>query len=122
MASVPSVSSPDEAAEVIVIRRKSAVESPLSYIVMLDGQEIFRMKAGDYASFKVEPGTHSIGVEWLYSWPSKWREMTLIVACDPRTKYYFLVRPRGTMTIIEPISEQRGLELVSKSTYKPMTQ
>jgi hypothetical protein len=77
----PTVSDTADAAEVFVIRDNNLVGWGFSLKVALDESIIARLRSGEYVSFYVKPGFHSLGI----SKPS------LTVPFAKGEKYYFLI-------------------------------
>ena len=77
----PTVSDTADAAEVFVIRDNNLVGWGFSLKVALDESIIARLRSGEYVSFYVKPGFHSLGVS----------EPTLTVPFAKGEKYYFLI-------------------------------
>ena len=77
----PTVSDTSDAAEVFVIRDNNLVGWGFSLKVALDDSIIARLRAGEYVSFYVEPGFHSLGVS----------QPTLTVPFAAGRQYYFLI-------------------------------
>jgi hypothetical protein len=77
----PTVSDTSDAAEVFVIRDNNLVGWGFSLKVALDESIIARLRSGEYVSFYVKPGFHSLGVS----------EPTLTVPFAKGEKYYFLI-------------------------------
>ena len=77
----PTVSDISDAAEVFVIRDNNLVGWGFSLKVALDESIIARLRSGEYVSFNVKPGFHSLGVS----------EPTLSVPFAKGEKYYFLI-------------------------------
>jgi hypothetical protein len=77
----PTVSDTSDAAEVFVIRDNNLIGWGFSLKVALDESIIARLRSGEYVSFYVEPGFHSLGVS----------EPTLTVPFAKGETYYFLI-------------------------------
>jgi len=77
----PTVSDTSDAAEVFVIRDNNLVGWGFSLKVALDESIIARLRSGEYVSFNVKPGFHSLGIS----------EPTLTVPFAKGEKYYFLI-------------------------------
>ena len=77
----PTVLDTTDAAEVFVIRDNNLVGWGFSLKVALDESIIARLRSGEYVSFYVKPGFHSLGVS----------EPTLTVPFAKGEKYYFLI-------------------------------
>ena len=58
----PKVENKSEAAEVFVIRDNNLLGLGMSLKVALDDSIIARLRSGEYVSFHVNPGFHSLGV------------------------------------------------------------
>ena len=77
----PTVENPSEAAEVFVIRDNNLMGWGFSLKVALDDAIIARLRSGEYVSFYVKAGFHSIGVS----------EPTINVPFEKGGNYYFLI-------------------------------
>jgi hypothetical protein len=77
----PTVSDTADAAEVFVIRDNNLLGWGFSLKVALDESIIARLRSGEYVSFYVKPGFHSLGVS----------APTLSVPFAKGQKYYFLI-------------------------------
>jgi len=71
-----------DAAEVTVIREKRVFGFGFSMEVVLDGEVIARLKAGQYVTFFVDPGVHNIGV----------RESTIDAMLESGRNHYFVIK------------------------------
>ena len=77
----PSVANTSDAAQVFVIRDNNLMGWGFSLKVALDDSIIARLRSGEYVSFYVKPGFHSLGIS----------EPTLTVPFAKGEKYYFLI-------------------------------
>jgi len=77
----PSVANTSDAAQVFVIRDNNLMGWGFSLKVALDESIIARLRSGEYVSFYVKPGFHSLGIS----------EPTLTVPFAKGEKYYFLI-------------------------------
>ena len=77
----PSVTDTANAAKVFVIRDNNLMGWGFSLKVALDQSIIARLRSGEYVSFYVKPGFHSLGIS----------EPTLTVPFAKGEKYYFLI-------------------------------
>ena len=77
----PSIADTKKAAQVFVIRDNNLMGWGVSLKVALDESIIARLRSGEYVSFYVKPGFHSLGVS----------EPTLTVPFAKGEKYYFLI-------------------------------
>ena len=89
-----------DVAEVIVIREKRVFGFGFSMEVIFDNHIIARLKAGQYVSFFVDPGVHSIGV----------RESTIDAVLESGRKHYFVIKTDSSQFgfEIERISEGKA--------------
>ena len=107
--SLPHIDS--NAAELIVIRDHAFTGSGVSYKVTLDDQDVLAIRVGEYAKLPVAAGVHKIGVG---------KFMSYNVRFEPCKKYYFVIKTSFYGVVIEPLSEEKGLDLISKSKYLPL--
>jgi hypothetical protein len=82
----PAVESQSEAAEVFVIRDNNLMGWGVSLKVALDDSIIARLRSGEYVTFYVKPGFHSLGVS----------KPTLTVPFEKGHTYHFLIRAEYT--------------------------
>lgn len=79
--SFPALDNPASNAHVYVIRDNNLMGWGFSLKVALDDSIIARLRSGEYVSFFVKPGFHSLGVS----------EPTLTVPLEKGNTYYFLI-------------------------------
>ena len=79
--SFPTLDDPAANAKVYVIRDNNLMGWGFSLKVALDESIIARLRSGEYVSFYVTPGFHSLGIS----------EPTLTVPFAKGEKYYFLI-------------------------------
>lgn len=79
--SFPALNNPAENARVYVIRDNNLMGWGFSLKVALDDSIIVRLRSGEYVSFFVRPGFHSLGVS----------KPTLRVPFEKGNTYYFLI-------------------------------
>jgi hypothetical protein len=79
--SYPILDNPADNAQVYVIRDGSLMGWGFSLKVVLDDSIIARLRSGEYISFYVRPGFHTLGVS----------EPTVSVPFEKGNKYYFLI-------------------------------
>ncbi len=79
--SFPGLDNPSDNAQVYVIRDSNLMGWGFSLKVALDDSIIARLRSGEYISFYVEPGFHSLGVS----------EPTVTVPFEKGNTYYFLI-------------------------------
>ena len=103
----PTVSDTSDAAEVFVIRDNNLVGWGVSLKVALDESIIARLRSGEYVSFNVKPGFHSLGVS----------EPTLSVPFAKGEKYYFLIGAEYSEFgfEIQRISNEKGERWLTKT-------
>ncbi len=77
----PTVVDTADAAHVYIIRDNNLMGWGFSLTVALDDAVIARLRSGEYVSFYVKPGFHSLGIS----------EPTLTVPFAKGEKYYFLI-------------------------------
>jgi len=82
----PTVQNQSEAAEVFVIRDNSLMGWGVSLKVALDDSIIARLHSGEYVTFYVKPGFHSLGVS----------KPTLTVPFEKGHTYHFLISAEYT--------------------------
>ncbi|MGD1974802.1 MAG: hypothetical protein PVH37_29055 [Desulfobacterales bacterium] len=103
----PTVANTADAAHVYIIRDNNFVGWGFSLRVMLNESIIARLRSGEYVSFYVEPGFHSVGIS----------EPTLTVPFAKGRTYYFLIGADYTQFgfNIQRISNRKGELWLSKT-------
>ena len=96
-----------DAAEVTVIRQKRGFGMGFSMQVLLDGNVIARLKAGQYVTFFIDPGVHEIGV----------KKSAITVMLESERKHYFLIKTDSSQFgfEIERISEKKATARMAQS-------
>lgn len=82
----PTVDNQTEAAEVFVIRDNNFIGLGTSLKVALDDSIIARLRSGEYVTFYVKPGFHSLGVS----------KPTITVPFEKGRTYHFLISAEYT--------------------------
>ena len=77
----PAIANKSDAAEVFVIRDNNLMGWGMSLKVALDDYIIARLRSGEYITFYVKPGFHSLGVS----------KPTLTVPFEKGRTYHFLI-------------------------------
>lgn len=103
----PTLDNPAANAKVYVIRDSSLMGWGVSLKVALDDSIIARLRSGEYVSFFVKPGFHSLGVS----------EPTVRLPFEKGNTYYFLISADYTSFGFEldRISEQQAQMWLSKT-------
>jgi len=95
-------------AEVTVIREKRMLGFGFSMKVVLDGEVIARLKAGQYVTFYTDPGVRTIGIP----------DSSVSAALEAGGKHYFLIKTDSSQFgfEIEKISEGKAELWMNQST------
>jgi len=95
------------ASQVNIIRENRFFGFGLSLTVMLDDAIICSLRAGEYVTFAVEPGFHTLGLS----------ESRLTVPFEAKRNYYFVIRTSDDEFgfEIERIDDRKGAYLISTS-------
>ena len=103
----PSQGYSADVAEVTVIRQKRMLGMGFSMQVLLDGDVIARLKAGQYVTFFIDPGVHKIGV----------KKSTITVMLESGRKHYFMIQTDSSQFgfEIERISEKKAASRMAQS-------
>jgi hypothetical protein len=96
-----------DVAEVTVIREKRMFGFGFSMKVVLDGDVIARLKAGQYVTFYTNPGVRTIGVP----------DSSISAALERGRKHYFAIKTDSSQVgfEIERISERKAESWMAKS-------
>ena len=105
--SFPTLDNPAANARVYVIRDNNLVGWGFSLKVALNNSIIARLRSGEYISFYVKPGFHSLGVS----------EPTVTVPFEKQNTYYFLISADYTRFGFElhRISDQQAEKWLAKT-------
>ena len=103
----PSQGYSADVAEVTVIRKRRMLGMGFSMQVLLDDKVIARLKAGQYVTFFVDPGVHTIGVS----------ESTVTVMLERGRKHFFALETDSSQFgfEIERISENKATSWMAQS-------
>lgn len=103
-----SAPSATNASQVNIIRENRFFGFGLALTVILDDEIICSLRAGEYVTFAVEPGIHTLGLS----------HATAIMPFEAKKNYYFLVTTSHDQFgfEIERIDDERGNYFISKST------
>ena len=104
----PSQGYSADVAEATVIREKRMFGLGFSIKVILDGEVIAMLKAGQYVTFFTDPGVHTIGIP----------DSSLSAALEAGRKHYFVIKADSSQFgfEIERISERRAASWMAEST------
>ena len=103
----PSRGNSTDVAEVAVIRQSRMFGLGFSMKVLLDGEVIARLKAGQHVTFFVEPGVHNIGIP----------KSNINVMLESGRRHYFAIKTDSSQFgfEIERISEKKGIQWMAQS-------
>lgn len=106
--SFPSRRYSAEVAEVTVIREKQMFALGFSMKVLLDGEVIARLKAGQYVTFYADPGVRSIGIP----------DSSVSAALEAGRRHYFLIKADSSQFgfEVERISDGKAEFRMNQST------
>ena len=95
------------ASQIYIIRESRFFSFGIPLTVVLDDANICKLKAGEYVTFAVEPGFHTLGLS----------ESTLMMPFVARRNYFFLIKtsPDKFGFEIEKIDDGTGVYLISIS-------
>jgi len=104
----PSQGYSADVAEVTVIRKKRMFGLGFSMQVLLDGEVIARLKAGEYVTFFTDPGFRSIGIP----------DSNITAALERGRKHFFVIKTDSSQFgfEIERISERKASQWMAEST------
>ena len=105
--SFPTLDNPADNAHVYVIRDNNLLGWGFSLKVALDEAIVAGLRSGEYVSFYVKPGFHSLGIS----------KPTMTVAFEKGRKYYFLVSADFSRFgfDIERIDNEKGESWLAKT-------
>ena len=105
--SFPTLDNFSDNAQVYVIRDSNLMGWGFSLKVALDDSIIARLRSGEYVSFYVKPGFHSLGIS----------KPTMTVPFEKGRKYYFLISAEFSKFgfDIQRIGEEKGERWLAKA-------
>ena len=103
----PSKGYSTDAAEVTVIRQKRMLGMGFSMDVLLNGEIIARLKAGQHVTFFVDPGVHEIGIP----------KSAIRAMLEGGRKHFFMITTDSSQFgfDIERISEKKAASRMTES-------
>ena len=103
----PSQGHTADAAEVTIIRERRMFGMGFSMKVFLDDELIARLKTGQYVTFYVKPGVHTIGIP----------NSSITVALERARKHYFAILTDSSQFgfEIESISERQATSWMARA-------
>jgi len=104
----PSQGYSTDVAEVTVIRKKRMIGLGFSMQVLLDGEVIARLKAGQYVTFFTDPGFRSIGIP----------DSNITAALERGRKHFFVIKTNSSQFgfEIERVSERKASSWMAELT------
>ena len=124
---LPTIEDEKRSGEVTVIRISSFIGVAGSYIIILNGAEIFGIRSGQYTKFKLNEGEYEIGVKCsdlmgpiCFGGPR--RLDSLKFSATSNSSSYFLVSPNFSCAGIKQITEAEALKRIQNSKYISMEQ
>lgn len=118
---LPSIKDEKFAGEVTVIRIWHFVGVAISYIVMVDGKEIFGIRAGQHVRFRLDEGDHYIGVKCFGGFDPSWKKVSAKITVSPNKPSFLLVSPANCAEI-KQISEKEAQKEMQESEYVQIEQ
>ena len=103
----PSQGYSADAAEVTVIRERRMFGMGFSMQVLLDGEVIARLKAGQHVTFYASPGVHNIGIP----------DSSVSAALERGRRHFFVISTDSTQFgfEIQRVSERNADDLLANS-------
>jgi len=119
---LPTIEDEKRSGDVTVIRTSNIIGVAVSYIITLNGAEIFGIRSGQYTNFKLNEGEYEIGVKCFGGSGTTWRLDSLRFSVTPISSSYFLVSPNLSCASIELIAEAEAQNRIQNSKYISMEQ
>jgi len=115
------------APEIFIIRKdisdyRAMMLNAPSYLIAVDGSDIFLLASWYYTKFSIAEGEHRIIVKCYQRGVEHLQEDSLVFQAETRKRYYIKVVPGHPCVTIKPIDENEGLELIKDSRYIPFAQ
>lgn len=114
---VPPPTLPDagNAALIVVGRDNRVAGFPRTFPVMLDGVRVYRLRVGEHAVMKVDPGDHIVGTQYM-GLTFAWEDVTVLLRAEPGHTYYFRIDPGSGHPLLNAIPPDAGRALMSNTT------
>jgi hypothetical protein len=119
---LPIIADQKLSGEVIVLRISNIIGATNSYIITLNGKDIFGIRSGQYTTFKLTEGEHYIGIKCFGGWSPTWKEDSVKFTVTRNSNSYFIVSPNLSCAIIKPIVETEAQKIIKNSKYVSMEQ
>ncbi|MEJ2364442.1 MAG: hypothetical protein P8075_06415 [Deltaproteobacteria bacterium] len=119
---LPTIEDEKRSGEVTLIRTSNFIGVAVSYIITLNGAEIFGIRSGQYTKFKLNEGEYEIGVKCFGGSGSTWRLDSIRFNATSNSNSYFLVSPNYSCAGIKQITEAEALKRIQNSKYISMEQ
>lgn len=88
---LPKLSTLHESGQVTVIRPSAFIGSAGSLTIALDGIEIFHLNNGEYTTFSLSTGPHTLAVRCFGGWTPTWKEDVIDLTVSPGDHQYAMV-------------------------------
>jgi hypothetical protein len=119
---LPTIADEKKAGEITVIRASSVAGATNSYVITLNGVDVFGIRSGQYTKFRINEGEHHIGIKCFGGWSPTWKEESLKFTATPNSSLYFLATPTMNCASIISITQEEGLKRMQNSEYIAMEQ
>lgn len=116
---LPQIQDVNSAGDVFVIRESSIVGAAMSYVVTVDGNDIFEIGSGQYTKFKLNQGRYNIGVKCFGGWTPSTKEESVQVAVKANGSSFLVIAPNARCAGIRQESEETGQREIQSSKYVP---
>jgi hypothetical protein len=120
----PVASDVPGAPEIFIIRKDISdfwammINAP-SYLIAVDGSDIFLLAPWYYTNFSIATGEHRIVVKCYQSGVEHLQEESLVLHAETMQRYYIKIVPDRLCANIKPIDESEWLEMIKDSRYIP---
>ena len=119
---LPTIEDEKRSGEVTVIRTSNFIGVAVSYIITLNGAEIFGIRSGQYTKFKLNKGEYEIGVKCFGGSDATWKLDSIRFSVTSNSSSYFLVSPNLSCAAIKSITDAEALKRIQNSKYISMEQ
>jgi hypothetical protein len=111
---LPTPSNPQEAAEIVVARESRLTGSAVTFVVTVNGAEIYGLRVGEHVVMRVNPGDQIIGARYRSAFLTM-EEVTVSVRAEARGTYYFRIDPGIGAPVMNAVTSEVGRALIAKT-------
>lgn len=114
---IPSVADKESSSQLVLIRVGNIYASAVSYIIALDGNDVFSIRSGEYTEFPISTGEHSVSVKCFGGLTPTWKEDVKQFNALANQTNYFKISPNLRCAEIVPIDPTIAKKKMKSSDF-----